>query len=103
MDEEFQPEAAAPRVMRTGPGKKADKVKSPKAEKATGKKNTTWDPFRFGGAGATGEEAKNLERGPKSPKPGTAADEDLQVQFLTHCIKRLRFISAFWVVNILEK
>lgn len=65
--------------MRTGPGKKADKVKSPKADKAPSKKNTTWDPFRFGGAGATGEEAKSLERGPKSPKPGSAADEDLQV------------------------
>jgi hypothetical protein len=50
-------------------GKKTDKMKSPKAEKV-GKKNTTWDPIRFGGQGATGEEAKNLERGPKSPKPG---------------------------------
>ncbi len=71
-----------PRVMRTGPGKRADKVKSPKAEKASGKKMTTWDPFIYGGPGATGEEAKNLERGPKSPKPGSAegnAMEDLQV------------------------
>ncbi len=69
--------------MRTGPGKRADKVKSPKAEKASGKKMTTWDPFIYGGPGATGEEAKNLERGPKSPKPGSAegsAMEDLQVR-----------------------
>ncbi len=53
-------------------GKKPEKLKSPKAEKAekAGKKNTTWDSIRFGGRGATGEEAKNLERGPKSPKPG---------------------------------
>jgi hypothetical protein len=36
----------APRVMRTGPGKKADKVKSPKPEKGPGKKNTTWDSIR---------------------------------------------------------
>ena len=74
--------------MRTGPGKKADKVKSPKADKASNKKNTTWDPFRFGGAGATGEEAKNLERGPKS---GSNADEglqDLQVE-IHFCIFRL--------------
>jgi hypothetical protein len=73
----------APKVMRTGPGKKAEKVRSPKPDKAPGKKNTTWDPFRFGGAGATGEEAKNLERGPKSPKPGSAesnALDDLQVR-----------------------
>ena len=52
-----------------GPGKK---IKSPKAEKkgggAAGKKPQTWDPFMFGGKGATGEEAANLERGPKSPK-----------------------------------
>ena len=30
------------KVMRTGPGKKAEKMKSPKAEKANGKKKTTW-------------------------------------------------------------
>ena len=67
-----------------GPVKKADKIKSPKVEKASsGKKKTTWDPFLFGGAGATGEEAKSLERGPKSPKPGSAegnALDDLQVR-----------------------
>ena len=42
------------------------------------------DPFIYGGPGATGEEAKNLERGPKSPKPGSNesnAQEDLQVQW----------------------
>ena len=78
--------------MRTGPGKKADKVKSPKADKASNKKNTTWDPFRFGGAGATGEEAKNLERGPKS---GSNADEglqDLQVE-IHFCIFRLLLVT----------
>jgi hypothetical protein len=40
------------------------------------------DPFIYGGPGATGEEAKNLERGPKSPKAGSNesnAQEDLQV------------------------
>jgi len=53
-------------------GKKQEKLKSPKAEKMekAGKKNTTWDSIRFGGRGATGEEAKNLERGPRSPKSG---------------------------------
>lgn len=57
-------------------GKKTEKLKSPKVEKVekVGKKNTTWDPIRFGGRGATGEEAKNLERGPKSPKPGGLYD-----------------------------
>jgi len=45
--------------MRMGPGKKGNKAKSPKPEKK-GKEKTTWDPFVFGGRGATGEEAKNL-------------------------------------------
>ena len=57
--------------MAGGPGKKANKVKSPKAAKE-GKKATKWDPFMFGGKGATGEEARELERGPKSPKAGKA-------------------------------
>lgn len=39
------------------------KVKSPKSDKSKkGKEKTTWDPFVFGGRGATGEEAKNLDR-----------------------------------------
>ncbi len=37
------------------------KAKSPKTEKK-GKEKTTWDPFMFGGKGATGQEAKNLDR-----------------------------------------
>ena len=49
-------------------------MKSPKSDKK-GKTKTTWDPFKFGGKGATGEEAKSLERGPKSPKAGVNGDE----------------------------
>ena len=60
--------------MRKGPGNKA---KSPKAEKK-GKTATTWDPFMFGGKGATGAEAKSLERGPKpgSNKNNSSEDEE---------------------------
>ena len=53
-------------MKRGGPGKKGQKMKSPKAEKKNGKQKTTWDPFMFGGRGATGAEAKSLERGPKN-------------------------------------
>ena len=70
-------------TMATGPGKKAQKAKSPKAEKKAGKKPQTWDPFMFGGRGATGQEAASLERGPRgggsSPKVragGGAGEED---------------------------
>ena len=41
-----------------------------------GKKDTNWDPFIFGGRGATGEEAKNLERGPKASPGGRNGNED---------------------------
>ena len=36
--------------------------KSPKSQKTpkAGKQKTTWDPFTFGGAGAKGQEADNL-------------------------------------------
>ncbi len=63
-------------VMMGGPGKKAGKVKSPKPDKKAGKKPQSWDPFMFGGRGATGEEAANLERGPKSPKAGKGGGAD---------------------------
>ncbi len=44
------------------------KAKSPKAPKEPkkGKEKTTWDPFVFGGKGATGEEARSLDRGMKN-------------------------------------
>ena len=42
-------------------------MKSPKPEKK-GKAKTTWDPFVFGGPGATGEEARSLDRSAMSPK-----------------------------------
>lgn len=44
--------------------KKGPKGKSPKAEKQPkkGKEKTVWDPFVFGGRGATGEEARMLDR-----------------------------------------
>ena len=51
-------------------------MKSPKGDKK-GKTKTTWDPFKFGGQGATGEEAKSLERGPKSPKPGANGEDEI--------------------------
>ena len=54
-------------------GKKGDKAKSPKSEKK-GKKGTTWDPFMFGGRGATGEEARNLDRSAPVGAEGTAND-----------------------------
>ena len=55
--------------------KKGAKAKSPKADKK-GKSGTTWDPFVFGGKGATGEEARGLERGPKGGKSGADDDTD---------------------------
>jgi len=45
-------------------GKKGSKVgKSPKSQKSAkqGKQKTTWDPFTFGGSGAKGQEAANLD------------------------------------------
>ena len=37
--------------------------KSPKSQKSAkqGKQKTTWDPFTFGGSGAKGQEAANLD------------------------------------------
>ena len=50
-------------------GKKGAKSsKSPKTQKVQkqGKQNTVWDPFTFGGAGAKGQEAANLDRSNKN-------------------------------------
>lgn len=61
--------------------KKGNKAKSPKADKK-GKTKTTWDPFMFGGKGATGEEARNLERGPKEGTHGEINDDHQMAQFV---------------------
>ncbi|TRY64029.1 hypothetical protein TCAL_06273 [Tigriopus californicus] len=61
--------------------KKGNKAKSPKADKK-GKTKTTWDPFMFGGKGATGEEARNLERGPKEGAHGGINDDHQMAQFV---------------------
>jgi signal recognition particle receptor subunit alpha len=70
--------------MRKGGPKKKSGVKSPKQEKK-GKAERNWDPFMFGGQGATGEEARNLDRGAKSPKAGKGgANEDGDEEVLDH-------------------
>lgn len=53
-------------------------MKSPKAEKK-GKVKTTWDPFLFGGHGATGDEARSLDRSAKSPKATRDGKKDVHL------------------------
>jgi len=61
-------------------GKKGSKVgKSPKSQKSAkqGKQKTTWDPFTFGGSGAKGQEAANLDYFSKhAEKNGINGKED---------------------------